>query len=99
MVFGTIDVPRQAVFFPTYSLTLYTGYTKNHRNFWLIIPNCAMTALYAGSQELKDTLSQGYIKEAAYQFSDLYPRGKVSNSWAGVNILQTAGPRFTEEFV
>ena len=32
------------------------------------------------SRKLSD-ISQGYIKEATYQFSDIYLPGKSSNSW------------------
>ena len=35
-------------------------------------------------------MSQGYIKEAAHQFSDLYPPGKWSNSWVLQSVIQVS---------
>ena len=32
-----------------------------------------------------------YIKEAKYQFSDLYPSGKWSNSWVLQRVIQGRG--------
>jgi hypothetical protein len=33
-------------------------------------------------------MSLGYIKEATYQFSDLYLNGKWTNSWVLQSVIQ-----------
>ena len=35
-------------------------------------------------------MTQGYIKEAAYQFSNLYLPGKCSNSWVLQSVIQVS---------